>query len=113
MQRHSERIQTELEADLIVNRQRHQATVENLSDNGIKIVTESTNKTVDCLPDETIDLKFEAPSGETLNLSCIVRWTSKISSESLMQDIGLEIAEYSSGFEHFYKSLFMDNMSIL
>jgi hypothetical protein len=52
-------------------------------------------------------------SGEVLNLNCKLIWSSKMSSDSLIQDIGLEIAETSPMYEDFYKSLFMDNVTFL
>ena len=53
MARISDRILKELEADLIENRARYDATIENFSEKGIKVITDTA---VDILPDETIDL---------------------------------------------------------
>jgi NADH dehydrogenase FAD-containing subunit len=106
MARISDRILKELKADLIENRARYDATIENFSENGIKVITDTA---VDILPDETIDLEFEIPSGEVLSLHCKVIWSSKISSESLLKDIGLEITENSLEYEDFFKTLYMDD----
>jgi hypothetical protein len=111
MARISERILKELEAELIENRARYDVTIENFSENGMKVREEFINKAVDFLPDETIDLEFEIPSGEVLSLHCKVIWSSKISSESLIQDIGLEITENSPEYEDFFRTLCMaDNL---
>jgi hypothetical protein len=113
MSRLSERFLNEFKAVLILNRDRYDATIENFSENGIKAIAESTDIALDFLPDETIDLKFEIPSGEVLSLYCKVIWANKISSDSLMQDIGLEITENSPEYEDFFKSLCISGMLYL
>ena len=110
MARLSERYLKEFKAKLILNRDRYEATIENFSENGIKVITDIA---VDFLPDETIDLEFEIPSGEVLNLYCKVIWSSKISSESLIQDVGLEITENYPEYEDFFKSLLISNIVYL
>jgi hypothetical protein len=113
MGRQSERILKEFEAQLILNRERYDVIIENFSANGMKVRTEHTNSDVNFLPDEIIDLEFQIPSGEMLNLNCKLIWSSKMSSDSLIHDMGLKINEASPMYEEFYKSLFMDNMSFL
>jgi hypothetical protein len=113
MGRFSERVPKELQGKLVLNRGRYDVIIENFSENGIKVRTEQTNTDINFLPDEIIDLEFEIPSGEILNLNCRVQWSSKISSDSLMQDVGLEIAEMTPVYEDFYKALFMDNVTFL
>jgi len=110
MARLSERYLKEFKAKLILNRDRYEATIENFSENGIKVITDIA---VDFLPDETIDLEFEIPSGEVLSLHCKVKWSNKLSSDSLIQDIGLEITENSPEYEDFFKSLLISNMVYL
>ena len=110
MERLSERYLKEFKAKLILNRDRYEATIENFSENGIKVITDIA---VDFLPDETIDLEFEIPSGEVLSLHCKVKWSNKLSSDSLIQDIGLEITENSPEYEDFFKSLLISNMVYL
>ena len=109
MTRLSERILKELEAELIANRARYDVTIENFSENGMNVREEFTNRAVDYLPDETLDLEFKIPSREVLSLHCKVIWSSKISSESLKQNIGLEITENSPEYEDFFKNLRIDN----
>ena len=113
MGRLSERYLKEFKAKLILNRARYEATIENFSENGIKVITESKDTALDFLPDEAIDLEFEIPSGEVLSLHCKVKWSNKLSSDSLIQDIGLEITENSPEYEDFFKSLLISNMVYL
>jgi hypothetical protein len=113
MGRLSERVLKEFKAQLVLNRERYDVVLENFADNGIKVRTEPTGTDINFLPDAIVDLEFEIPTGEMLNVNCKLIWSSKISSDSLIQDIGLKINETSPLYEEFYKSLFMDNMSLL
>ncbi|MHA2474898.1 MAG: PilZ domain-containing protein [Promethearchaeota archaeon] len=113
MGRQSERVLKEFKAQLILNRERHDVIIDDFSANGMKVRTEQTNTDVNFLPDKIVDLEFEIPSGEILNLNCKLIWSSKMSSDSLIQDIGLKLNEASPMYEEFFKSLFMDNMSFL
>ena len=110
MARLSERFLKEFKAEMILSLDRYEATIENFSENGIKVITDAA---VDFLPDETIDLEFEIPSGEVMSLHCKVKWSNKLSSDSLIQDIGLEITENSPEYEDFFKSLLISNMVYL
>jgi hypothetical protein len=113
MARMSERVLKELSAELILRRVRYHAIIENFSANGMKVRTVPSNADISFSPDELINLEFEIPPGEVLSLHCRQVWSSKISSDILIWDIGLEITEASPVYDEFYKSLFMDNMNFL
>jgi hypothetical protein len=113
MQRFSERLAKELKAELILNGHRYNVTIENFSENGIKVISEPNNTAVGILSDEIVDLEFEIPSGEVLSLHCKVKWSSKRSSDSIIEDIGLEITENSPEYEDLFKSLLISNMLYL
>jgi hypothetical protein len=106
----SERIRKELEAQLIVDEKKYFAIIDIFVENAIKVRTVSTETDVNFLPDERVELEFEVPSGEILNLKCKVTWSSKMSPGSLIQKIGLEITEMSPIYEHYYKSFSTDQM---
>ena len=113
MQRFSERFPKELKAELILHGHRCDVTIENFAEDGIKVITEPKNTAVGISSDEIIVLEFEIPSGEALSLHCKVKWSSKRSSDSLIEDIGLEITEKSPIFEDYFKSLFISDMLYL
>jgi hypothetical protein len=113
MARLSDRVLKELDAELLLNRSRNQAVIENFSQTGMKVRTVPLDRDIRLSPDEKINLEFEIPSGEVLNLHCRIIWTSKIAPDSSIHDIGLEIVESSPVYEEFYKSLFMDNIGFL
>lgn len=113
MQRFSERLDKELKAELILHGHRCDVTIENFAGNGIKVITIPKNTAIGISSDEIIDLEFEIPSGEVLSLHCKVKWSSKRSSDSLIEDIGLEIIEKSEMYDDFYKSLVINDMLYL
>jgi hypothetical protein len=49
--------------ELIVDGKRYDVMIENLSENGMRVRTVSTDPGVNFLPDEIIALEFEIPSG--------------------------------------------------
>ena len=113
MQRLSERLDKELKAALILNGHICDVIIENFAENGIKVITIHKNTAIDISSDEIIDLEFEIPSGKVLSLYCKVKWSSKRSSDSLIEDIGLEIIEKSEMYDDFYKSLVINDMLYL
>ena len=113
MERISERFNKELKGELILHGKIYDVTLENFAEKGIKVTTEPNNSAVDYLSDEIIYLEFEIPSGEVLSLHCKVKWSRKRSSDSIIEDIGLEIIEQSPKFEDFYKDLVINDMLFL
>ena len=103
MARISERFNKELKGELILNGHRYDVNIENISENGIKVIYESKKTAVDIFSDQRIILEFEIPSGELLSLYCKVQWSSKRSPDSLLENIGLEIIEKSEMFDDFFK----------
>jgi hypothetical protein len=59
--------------ELIVDGKRYDVMIENLSENGMRVRTVSTDPGVNFLPDEIIALEFEIPSGGILDLDCKVK----------------------------------------
>lgn len=109
MKRFSDRIHNDLKAKVILNRDRYESTIENFSENGMYVRTEPIKTAVDFKPDGILGLEFQIPSGEILELNCKVKWSSKVSSDILSENLGLEIAEISPMYDNFYKSLYMSN----
>jgi hypothetical protein len=67
--------------------------IENLSESGINILTDLMKNAVDFRPGETVSLKIEAPAGEPLNLTCVIKWSDKLLPNNLRSLIGLEIID--------------------
>jgi len=67
--------------------------IENLSETGVNILTDLTEKNIDFLPGETISLMIEIPVGEPLNLTCTIKWSERFLPHALRNRIGLEIID--------------------
>ena len=113
MKRFSDRVQHDLNAELLLDKDRHKVTIENFSEDGIFLRTDPIDNVVDFSKDTILDLLFEIPSGERLKLHCKVMWSNTTSSASSTNTYGLKIIENSPMYEEYYKSLFfMDNSMI-
>lgn len=89
--RRSKRIIVTLEAELVLNDTAYKGFVENLSEDGIYVVTSPTKTNVNFNPGDVIGLKFRLPSGEILDMHCKVVWSYKTPPHGLTNSIGMEI----------------------
>jgi hypothetical protein len=91
--RHSNRIVIGLKAEIISDDIHYEGVIENLSEDGICVITVPTENTIDFAPGAILQIKFQFLSEETLNLRCKVRWSSKNKPHGLTQKIGMEIID--------------------
>jgi hypothetical protein len=70
-----------------------EGVIENLSENGIFVITFPAQTTIDFIPETPLQLNFRTLLGETLNLRCKVIWSSKTPPHGLTSRIGMEIIE--------------------
>lgn len=104
--RHFKRIKVNLKAERISGNEKYGVYIEDISENGIHIITTPSNTHKKYTPGTDIDLKFLLTSGETLNLHCKVRWAhSKIPPDGLTDSIGLEIIDPPLKYIEFLRAL--------
>jgi hypothetical protein len=72
-----EGIRTRFPAELIFNETIYEVSIENLSKNSLKVRTVTTNTAVAFLTNSELNLEFQIPSGERVNLNCMVIWSRK------------------------------------
>ena len=108
--RSSERVPTGFKAELILNEKIYEVSIENLSKNSLKVRTVTTNTAAAFLTNSELNLEFQMPSGERVNLNCMVIWSRKNSSRSLIVDLGVWIDESSPQYEEYYTTICMDYM---
>jgi hypothetical protein len=101
----SNRIPVEINAEVSSNEIRHEGIIENLSEEGICMRITPTKTLKDFTTGIKLDLKFQLPSGETLNLFCKKKWSYKITSRSLMKRIGMEIIDPPTKYRDFITAL--------
>ncbi len=104
--RRSKRIKVNLKAERISGNEKNGVYIEDISENGIHMITTPSSAHEKYTPGTDIDLKFQLSSGETLNLHCKVRWAhSKIPPNGLTDSIGLEIIDPPPKYIEFVKAL--------
>jgi hypothetical protein len=89
--RQHKRIIVNLPAELIYRDKRHASTIENLSENGVYVVTAPQGGRSDFAPDTILELKFQSPAGEKYVLSCRVKWTYQTPPHGFTDSVGMEI----------------------
>lgn len=91
--RRSKRTIISLPAEIISKDSRHAASIENLSDEGIYLVTAPANPSPDLTPATIIELRFRFHSGEKMCLHCRVKWSYPTPPHGYTNSIGLEIMD--------------------
>jgi len=91
--RRSKRIFVTLDAELILNNTAYKGFVENLSEDGIYVITAPTKANVNFNPGDVIGLKFRLPSGEIFDMNCKIIWSYKTPPHGLTNSIGMEIID--------------------
>lgn len=88
MKRLSDRIAVEFEAKMILNKTRYDGVINNISEDGICMTTEYTEKDSDSSPGTTLEVELRLSSGEVISIPCKVMWSNK----DFTSILGLEIS---------------------
>lgn len=94
-----------IEAELISDYLNFAAFIGNISASGIYIITIHTEDRMDFTQETLLELKFQIPSGGMLSLHCRKRWSSTITSNSLLGRMGMEIIDPPAEYSEYLKTL--------
>ncbi len=103
--RRTKRITYRLKAERISGNIKSAVFIENLSENGIYMITTSAKTKINFTPDTPVELKLKLSSGETINLHCRVIWSHKIPPDHLANSVGMEIIDPPLKYKKFLKTL--------
>jgi hypothetical protein len=103
--RRSKRAILDIPAEIINKDKRSAGTIENLSDEGIYMVTAPIRSEKDFSPGTEIEIRFRLLSGEKLNLRCIVKWSYLTPPHGYTFSIGLRIIDPPLTFKEAVKTL--------
>ena len=109
----SSRIPFDVEVELVIDNVRYDGFIENLSSSGIQIKTSRSENPVVYSPDKEVEVEFRLPSDDLLSLMCRMKWSETDPSDSNSVNLGLEISEYSTDYDEFYKVVFGHNSGLL
>ncbi len=89
----SKRAILEIQAEIITEDKRHAGTIENLSDNGMYIVTAPPKSEKVFFPGTEIEIRFRLPSEEKLALRCTIKWSYLTPPHGYTFSLGLKIKD--------------------
>lgn len=91
--RYAKRITAGFRTEILYKSNTYTGVIENLSASGANILTDTLDASVEFIDDDIIDLRFESPSGETVNLKCKIMWSSPIPPHNVRHRIGVSLIE--------------------
>lgn len=104
--RHSKRIPVRFEAYILTGEKTYMGSVENVSEDGFEYLVHSSVKAPEDFHYENrVEIYFQIPSGEAVNMFCTVKWLSKNPSAEKPLTIGIKIAEHSPKFKGLIQTL--------
>jgi hypothetical protein len=92
--RNSRRRKTRIEAELVSEEINCVGVIENLSERGISLETDSTDilsQSTRFTPGAKFQVKFQTLSGEPITLNCKVIWAYKTAPDGMRNKIGMEV----------------------
>jgi hypothetical protein len=79
--------------------------IENLSEEGINIITAPSHAEINFIPQKTINLKLKLSTGQILDLTCRVMWSHIIPPGDTTCSVGMEVIEPPEQYREFVKTL--------
>lgn len=105
--RNSKRKRVKIEAELVSEYINCRGLIENLSERGISLETDSTDilsQSTRFTPGTKLQVKFQTPSGELITLNCKVIWSFKTAPHGLRKKVGMEVVFPPPSYIDFCKS---------
>ena len=103
--RRSKRAILDIAAEIIDGDRRRAGTIENLSDEGIYVVTAPTKSEKDLFPGTEVEIRFWLPSGENIQLHCVVQWSYLTPPHGYTFSMGLRITDPPLTYQEALKTL--------
>ena len=98
-----------LKAKIISGGETYPGSIQNVSESGVGYFVESVIKAEkDFAPKKIIELSFQTPSGETVNLDCEIIWCSRKTPDDKRLTIGIKIIKPPQKYKKFVKNLKID-----
>jgi len=103
----SKRAIANLKTEFIAGSNIYTGVVENFCVEGVCLTADTTDTARDFIPGTPIKLKLQIPSGETLDLHCLIIWlhTCRVSPHGLINRMGIKIVDPPMRYKEFYRSL--------
>lgn len=105
--RRSQRVTFRLGAESILGEKKYSGNIENFSKEGI-LKSIAGKDVLACSPGTTINVNFQTPSGELVELSCEIKWL-RINSNmpfGIKHNLGMEIVDPPQEYTEFVEYLY-------
>jgi len=89
----SKRAILEIPAEIITEDKRRAGTIENLSNNGMLLVTAPPKSEKTFFPGREIEIRFRLPDGEKLALHCKIKWSYMTPPHGYTFSLGVKIKD--------------------
>ena len=96
--RHKRQI-VSLPAEITSGENRFAGSIENLSEEGLYMVTAPSKASLNLKPEAPVELSITFPSGEKIHLTCRVKWSYQTPPHGYTTSLGLEIMEKSPEYK--------------
>jgi len=103
--RRHKRLIVSLPAEMTAGDIRLSASIENLSDAGLYLITAPSKDPLNFDTDSPVELFFTLPSQEKIRLNCKVRWSYRTPPHGFTNSVGLEIIDPSPEFRESLNTL--------
>lgn len=103
--RRHKRLIVRLPAEITAENTHIAGSIENLSDEGLYLITAPTKISLNFESEVPVDLLITFPSGEKINLTCRVKWSYETPPHGYTNSLGLEIIETPSEYIEALKTL--------
>ncbi len=103
--RHEKRRGSDLTCEIISRSLRFTGLIENLSEKGICALINPTKAVEDIPGGMTFVVKFQIPSGNTIDIQCKVKQAYKTSPSGPTNNVGMEIIYEHQEYKEFLKTL--------
>jgi hypothetical protein len=99
----SMRVPVNIEAEIISYSVSYPAIIRNISEYGIHAKIANNEALIFSKSETVVDLKFRLPSGDTISLFCRKKWAFKNSSNSYIENVGIEIIDPPDEYKNFFR----------
>ncbi len=105
------RILVNIEAEIISYRESYTAFIMNISEYGVHVKVAIIEPAQYPKSETDVDLKFQLPSGETINLYCRKKWAYKNTPNSFIENVGIEIIDPPDEYRNFFRVMSHDEFA--
>lgn len=99
------RVTVNIEAEIVSYKESYPAFIRNISEYGIHVKVANIEPAKPSDSGADVDLKFQLPSGETVSLYGRKKWVCKNTSNSFIENIGVEIIDPPDEYKDFCRVL--------